>query len=103
MLGQTPDWIPNDPQDGSETSADRGALVRDVKEVAIVMRSSSRNLKSASGDADPRNAPATVAGRARALDLVYKAIAEIRYGTVQVIVQDGRIVQIDKTEKTRLA
>ncbi len=30
------------------------------------------------------------------------AVKSIRYGVVQVIVQDGRVVQIDTTEKTRL-
>lgn len=32
---------------------------------------------------------------------VLKAVKGIRYGTVQIIVQDSKIVQIDKTEKIR--
>lgn len=34
---------------------------------------------------------------------IEKAVASIRYGVVQLIIQDGRVVQIDKTEKIRLA
>jgi hypothetical protein len=37
------------------------------------------------------------------LEEIRKAIHSVRYGTVQIIVQDGRVVQIDKTEKIRLA
>lgn len=37
------------------------------------------------------------------LEEIRKAIQTVRYGTVQIIVQDGRVVQIDKTEKIRLA
>ena len=33
---------------------------------------------------------------------VQQAIAGIQFGVVQIIIQDGRIVQIDKTEKIRL-
>ncbi len=34
---------------------------------------------------------------------IIKAIKGIRYGYVQIIVQDSKVVQIDKTQKTRLA
>ena len=34
---------------------------------------------------------------------IRKAVESIRYGVVQLIIQDGRVVQIDKTEKIRLA
>jgi hypothetical protein len=33
---------------------------------------------------------------------ILDAIASVRYGVVQVVIQDGRIVQIEKTEKIRL-
>jgi len=36
------------------------------------------------------------------LDEIRKAILSVRFGNVQVIVQDGKVVQIDKTEKIRL-
>jgi hypothetical protein len=36
-------------------------------------------------------------------ELVRAAIEGIRYGVVQVIIQDGKILQIDRTEKMRLA
>lgn len=39
-------------------------------------------------------------------DAVLSALAEalrgVRYGTVTVIVQDGRVVQIDRTDRRRL-
>jgi hypothetical protein len=31
------------------------------------------------------------------------AVQGIRFGTVQLVIQDGRIIQIDKTEKIRLS
>jgi hypothetical protein len=37
------------------------------------------------------------------LEEIQAAVASIRFGVVQLIIQDGRIVQIDKTEKIRLA
>ncbi len=33
---------------------------------------------------------------------ILTAIQGIRYGQVQIIIQDSRVVQIDKTEKMRL-
>lgn len=32
---------------------------------------------------------------------IYNAIQEIRYGSVQIHIQDGKIVQIDKLSKVR--
>ncbi len=32
---------------------------------------------------------------------ILKAVRSIRYGTVQITVQDSKVVQIDKTEKIR--
>jgi hypothetical protein len=36
------------------------------------------------------------------LEEIQEAVKSIRYGVVQLIIQDGRIIQIDKTEKIRL-
>ena len=36
------------------------------------------------------------------LDRVRRAVTGIRYGEVRVIIQDGVIVQIERTEKERL-
>jgi len=33
---------------------------------------------------------------------IENAVKSIRYGIVQLIIQDGRVIQIDKTEKIRL-
>jgi len=35
------------------------------------------------------------------LDRILAAISSIRYGTVQIVIQDARVVQIEKTEKIR--
>lgn len=35
------------------------------------------------------------------LSQILKALRSIRYGYVQIIVQDSKVVQIDKTEKIR--
>ena len=37
-----------------------------------------------------------------ALADIYKALQEISYGSVQVHIQDGRIIQIDKVNKVRM-
>jgi hypothetical protein len=34
--------------------------------------------------------------------LILRAIREIRYGSVQLVIQDSKVVQIEKVEKIRL-
>ncbi|MBF0531178.1 MAG: YezD family protein [Deltaproteobacteria bacterium] len=34
--------------------------------------------------------------------LIREALASIRFGTITLIVQDGRVIQVDKSEKIRL-
>jgi len=34
--------------------------------------------------------------------LVQEALTSIRFGTVTLVVQDGRVIQVDKNEKIRL-
>jgi hypothetical protein len=36
------------------------------------------------------------------LEVVAEQIATLRFGVVQIVVHDGRVVQIEKTEKVRL-
>ena len=36
------------------------------------------------------------------LDVVQKNVESLRFGVVQIIVHDSRVVQIERTEKTRL-
>lgn len=36
------------------------------------------------------------------LDLVQQHVRSLRYGVVQVVVHDGRVIQIEKTERVRL-
>ena len=51
--------------------------------------------------AAPKAAPASPSPEIE-LDAIQEAVRSIRYGVVQLIIQDGRVVQIDKTEKIRL-
>ena len=50
----------------------------------------------------PSPKPPNTAKETLSLAAVQEAITSIRFGVVQIIIQDGRIVQIDKTEKIRL-
>ncbi len=36
------------------------------------------------------------------LEVVQRNVESLRFGVVQIIVHDGRVVQIERTEKTRL-
>jgi hypothetical protein len=36
------------------------------------------------------------------LQLILRAMREIRYGSVQIVIQDSKVVQIDRVEKLRL-
>ena len=36
------------------------------------------------------------------LEIIESLIREMKYGTITVIVQDGKVIQIDKTDKIRL-
>jgi len=36
------------------------------------------------------------------LDVVAEQVSDLRFGLVQITVQDGRVVQIERTEKIRL-
>ncbi len=33
---------------------------------------------------------------------IREALGEIRYGTITLVIQDGQVIQIDKSEKIRL-
>jgi hypothetical protein len=37
------------------------------------------------------------------LDVVRRKVEAMRFGTVQIIVHEGRVTQVESTEKTRLA
>jgi hypothetical protein len=37
------------------------------------------------------------------IEAIEAAVKSIRFGVVQLVIQDGRVIQIDKTEKIRLA
>lgn len=46
--------------------------------------------------------PVKTDGPAVPFDRIEAAVKSIKFGVVQLIIQDGRVVQIDKTEKIRL-
>lgn len=37
------------------------------------------------------------------LDIVRQKVESLRYGVVQIVVHDGKVTQIERTEKTRIA
>ena len=37
------------------------------------------------------------------IELVREKVAGLRYGVVQLTIHDGRVIQIERTEKTRLS
>ena len=49
------------------------------------------------------SSPGEPAAPASWLDLVREHVAGLRYGVVQLVVHDGRVTQIERTEKTRVA
>ena len=36
------------------------------------------------------------------IELVIQQVGSLRYGVVEIVVQDGRVIQIEKTERLRL-
>lgn len=36
------------------------------------------------------------------LDIIKNFVKEIKYGTISIIVQDGKVIQIEKNEKYRI-
>jgi hypothetical protein len=36
------------------------------------------------------------------LELVIQQVSSLRYGVVEIVVHDGRVIQIEKTERLRL-
>ena len=60
------------------------------------MAASSPRTRRSTPDASPRT-PAPLP-----IEEIQEAVEKVRHGTVQLIIQDGRIVQIDTLEKKRL-
>ena len=50
----------------------------------------------------PGPAPSLSPASGVPIEAIQEAVESIRFGVVQLIIQDGRVVQIDKTEKIRL-
>jgi len=46
--------------------------------------------------------PVNGSGDAKWLDLVVQNVKSLRYGVVEIIVHDCRVIQIERTEKVRL-
>ena len=46
--------------------------------------------------------PAEASSKAEWLRVVQHKVETLRYGVVQLIVHDGRVTQIERTEKTRI-
>ena len=54
-------------------------------------------------NAEPAAGTRPDAHESRMLTEVLRAVRGIRHGCVQIIIQDSRVVQIDRTEKVRLS
>lgn len=52
--------------------------------------------------ADAIRSPREDERAAAALEKVRDALADLRFGTVTIVVQDGVVVQVERTEKVRL-
>ena len=50
-----------------------------------------------------RSASPGLSGEDEVIRQIIEAVQSVRFGQVQIIIQDSRVVQIDKTEKVRLA
>jgi hypothetical protein len=46
--------------------------------------------------------PAAPGSDLKWLEQVFRDVRSLRYGTVEIVVHDSRVVQIDKTERVRL-
>lgn len=51
--------------------------------------------------AEPQSSPGTSLTEVQ-LKKIQEAVRDIRYGTVTLVIQDGRLIQIDRSEKIRL-
>lgn len=51
--------------------------------------------------AEPQGKPGTSLTEVQ-LKRIQEAVRDIRYGTVTLVIQDGRLIQIDRSEKIRL-
>ena len=49
-----------------------------------------------------QNAPGGAADDSKWLELVTQHVKSLRYGVVEIIVHDSRVIQIEKTERLRL-
>jgi len=50
----------------------------------------------------PPDSSAEASAKAEWLRVVQQKVETLRYGVVQLVVHDGRVTQIERTEKTRL-
>ncbi len=50
----------------------------------------------------PKKLPASGSDDLKWLELVIQQVGSLRYGVVEIIVHDSRVIQIEKTERLRL-
>ena len=50
----------------------------------------------------PNKTPAGGNEEAKWLELVIQQVGSLRYGVVEIVVHDSRVIQIEKTERLRL-
>ena len=52
---------------------------------------------------DLQKTPLRIAEEAKWQELVAQYVKSIRYGVVEIVVHDSKVIQIEKTEKVRLS
>jgi hypothetical protein len=69
-------------------------------EVKIMNGNRAKPLSPVSDHTQERNPPPKISAEVQRE--ILHAVAEIQYGSVEVVIQDGRVVQIESREKRRI-
>lgn len=54
------------------------------------------------GGMEGETRPIRTAGEEQWIPLVRQLLRGVRYGVVQIVIQDSKVIQVEKTEKVRL-
>jgi hypothetical protein len=60
-----------------------------------------REARSAGDARDSRGAAPIDEPDGKKLEIIRQYVAEVKFGSVTILIQDGKVVQIEKTEKKR--
>ncbi|MDR1061467.1 MAG: YezD family protein [Clostridiales bacterium] len=78
------------------------AQAREARETGSAEDARGAGDARGSGDArDSRGAALLDEPDGKKLDIIRQYVAEVKFGSVTILIQDGKVVQIEKTEKKR--